>query len=54
MTKNMIWVHDNQRLIAYNRKKDGTIKEKGALIRTCNSPFTSMTYCNGVIISGHM
>ncbi|XP_012231299.1 uncharacterized protein [Linepithema humile] len=52
MTKNFIWLYDIDILSAVNRAKDGNITTT-IKCGTCNSQFSSIAYCNDIIISGH-
>lgn len=53
MTKNTVWFYQDEHLLAYNRAKDGNIKNNDMLLGTCNSDIRDMIYCNGVIITAH-
>ncbi|XP_067205428.1 uncharacterized protein [Linepithema humile] len=53
MTKNTILFYDNDILSACNRAESGSIT--GNVIRgICNCEFSSIAYCNDIIISGHV
>ncbi|XP_067206688.1 uncharacterized protein [Linepithema humile] len=52
MTENTIWVYVKKKLIAFNRQKDGTFR--GKISKFSNSQFSSIAYCNDIIISGHV
>nr|XP_012226964.1 PREDICTED: uncharacterized protein LOC105674892 isoform X2 [Linepithema humile] len=53
MTKNTIWFYDKNVLSACNRAEDGSIAQN-KIHRTVNSQFSSIAYCNDIIISGHV
>nr|XP_012226972.1 PREDICTED: uncharacterized protein LOC105674896 [Linepithema humile] len=53
MTKNKIWFYDEDILSAFNRAEDGNITGD-KIIGTCNCQFSSIAYCNDIIISGHV
>nr|XP_012231263.1 PREDICTED: uncharacterized protein LOC105677305 [Linepithema humile] len=53
MTKNTVWFYDGNILSAFNRAEDGNIMG-GMILGNCNCPFSSIAYCNDIIISGHV
>ncbi|XP_012231288.1 uncharacterized protein [Linepithema humile] len=52
MTENTICFYDEDILSAFNRAKDGNITGN-IICGTCNCQFSSIAYCNDIIISGH-
>ncbi|XP_067212830.1 uncharacterized protein [Linepithema humile] len=54
MTRNTIWLYDKNKLLAFNRAKNGNISRKNVIRATCDRQFSSIAYCNDIIISGHV
>ncbi|XP_067206344.1 uncharacterized protein [Linepithema humile] len=52
MTKNFIWLYDYDILSAVKRAKNGNITNT-IKYGTCDCQFSSIAYCNDIIISGH-
>ncbi|XP_067206350.1 uncharacterized protein [Linepithema humile] len=53
MTKNTIWFYDTDILSAVSRTKNGNITTN-IKCGTCSCQFSSIAYCNDIIISGHV
>nr|XP_012226969.1 PREDICTED: uncharacterized protein LOC105674894 isoform X1 [Linepithema humile] len=53
MTENATWFYVKKKLAAFNRSEDGTLTG-GRIIGLCNCQFSSIAYCNDIIISGHV